>query len=117
MPDLDLANHGFTDADMDTEFDVGSFKAGPARMRLRDIVASLRRRTTRTLGAEYMYIADTATKRFFQGAWSRSARMSVLPPAERHISSSGSPPPRRSSATCTRSTSAEALLRARAATR
>ena len=66
VADLDLATYGFTDADMDTEFDVGSYKAGPARMRLRDIVQSLKDTYTRTLGAEYMYISDTATKRFFQ---------------------------------------------------
>src|SRR5690349_1042256 len=35
IPDLDLRTYGFTDADLDTPFDVGSFKAGPARMRLR----------------------------------------------------------------------------------
>ncbi len=64
--DLDLKTYGFTEADMDTEFDVGSYKAGPARMRLRDIVKSLHETYTGTLGAEYMYIADTATKRFFQ---------------------------------------------------
>ncbi len=28
LADLDLAAYGFTAADMDTEFDVGSFKAG-----------------------------------------------------------------------------------------
>ena len=66
IPDLDLRTYGFTEADMDTEFDVGSFKAGPARMRLRDIVEALRQTYTRTLGAEYMYISDTAVKRFIQ---------------------------------------------------
>jgi len=66
IADLDLRTYGFTEADMDTEFDVGSYKAGPARMRLKDLVASLQETYTRTLGAEYMYITDTATKRFFQ---------------------------------------------------
>ena len=33
LPDLDLKTYGFTEADMAAEFDVGSFKAGPARMR------------------------------------------------------------------------------------
>ena len=66
VADLDLKTYGFTEADMDTEFDVGSYMAGPARMRLRDLVKSLQETYTRTLGAEYMYIADTATRRFFQ---------------------------------------------------
>jgi 2-oxoglutarate dehydrogenase E1 component len=66
IADLDLRSYGFTEADMETEFDVGSFKAGPSRMRLREIVTALRETYTRTFGAEYMYISDTATKRFVQ---------------------------------------------------
>jgi len=66
IPDLDLASYRFTDADLDTEFDVGSFKAGAPRMRLRDIIEALQQTYTRTLGAEYMYISDTPTKRFLQ---------------------------------------------------
>src|SRR6478609_4306017 len=64
--DLDLRTYGFTETDLDTPFDVGSFKAGPARMRLRDIIAALKDTYTRTFGAEYMYISDTPTKRFVQ---------------------------------------------------
>jgi len=41
IPDLDIRTYGFTEADLDTPFDVGSFKAGPARMRLRDIIDAL----------------------------------------------------------------------------
>ncbi|MDQ6619093.1 MAG: 2-oxoglutarate dehydrogenase E1 component [Pseudomonadota bacterium] len=66
IPDLDTKTYGFTDADLETEFDVGSFKAGPQRMRLRDIIAALQETYCRTLGAEYMYISDTAVKRFVQ---------------------------------------------------
>ncbi len=66
LPDLDLRTYGFTDVDMDTEFDVGSLKAGTPRMRLRDIIAMLRETYTRTLGLEYMYISETPVKRFFQ---------------------------------------------------
>jgi 2-oxoglutarate dehydrogenase E1 component len=66
IPDLDLRTYGFTETDLDTLFDVGSFKAGPARMRLRDIIAALEETYTRTFGAEYMYISDTLTKRFVQ---------------------------------------------------
>ncbi|HXT04387.1 MAG TPA: 2-oxoglutarate dehydrogenase E1 component, partial [Casimicrobiaceae bacterium] len=66
IPDLDLRTYGFTETDLDTPFDVGSFRAGPARMRLRDIIAALKDTYTRTFGAEYMYISDTPTKRFVQ---------------------------------------------------
>src|SRR5690349_11464010 len=66
IPDLDLRTYGFTESDLATPFDVGSFKAGPARMRLRDLIAALKDTYTRTFGTEYMYISDTATKRFVQ---------------------------------------------------
>src|SRR5262245_29867926 len=41
IADLDLATYKFSEADLDTEFDVGSFKAGSSRMRLRDLIAAL----------------------------------------------------------------------------
>ncbi len=66
LADLDLAAYGFTAADMDTEFDVGSFKAGSERMRLSALIQALKDTYCRTFGAEYMYINDTATKRFVQ---------------------------------------------------
>ena len=66
IADLDLASYAFTQADLDSEFDVGSFKAGVDRMRLADLIAALKDTYCRTFGAEYMYIVDTATKRFIQ---------------------------------------------------
>ena len=66
IADLDLATYGFTDGDLDTEFDVGSFRGGTPRMRLRDLIQALKDTYCRTFGAEYMYINDTATKRFVQ---------------------------------------------------
>jgi 2-oxoglutarate dehydrogenase E1 component len=86
IADLDLATYGFTEADMDTEFDVGSFKAGGERMRLRELVAALRDTYCRSFGAEYMYIHDTATKRFVQ-QWLEPIRSKPVYSAEqkRHI--------------------------------
>ena len=81
IADLDLATYGFTEADLDTEFDVGSFKAGAERMRLRDLVQALRETYFRTFGAEYMYIHDTATKRFVQ-QWLEPIRSKAAFPAE-----------------------------------
>ncbi len=66
LADLDLSTYGFTAADMDTEFDVGSFKAGSERMRLSALIQALKDTYCRSFGAEYMYINDTATKRFVQ---------------------------------------------------
>ena len=66
IPDLDLRTYGFSEADLDTEFDVGSLKAGAQRMKLRDIIDALRDTYTRTFGAEYMYVVDTPTKRWVQ---------------------------------------------------
>jgi 2-oxoglutarate dehydrogenase E1 component len=66
IADLDLATYKFSSADLETEFDVGSFKGGTQRMRLRDLVAALKDTYCRTLGAQYMYILETAPKRFLQ---------------------------------------------------
>ncbi len=86
LPDLDLATYGFTEADMAAEFDVGSFKAGTARMRLKDIVAALQETYTRTLGLEYMYIADTPVKRFLQERVEPvRSRANYTPEQRRHI--------------------------------
>ena len=83
IPDLDLRTYGFSDADLDTEFDVGSLRAGPARMRLRDIHAALKETYTRTLGLEYMYISDSATRRFLQDRVEPARARPAFTPAER----------------------------------
>ena len=86
LADLDLRTYGFSDADLDTEFDVGSFRGGPARMRLRDIHAALKETYTRTIGLEYMYISDTATKRFLQERVEPTrSRASFTPEQRRHV--------------------------------
>ncbi len=71
---------------MDAEFDVGSLKAGAARMRLRDIIAMLRETYTRTMGLEYMYISETPVKRFVQERVEPTrSRASYTPEQRRHI--------------------------------
>jgi 2-oxoglutarate dehydrogenase E1 component len=86
LADLDFRTYGFTEGDLDTEFDVGSFKGGPARMRLRDLHAALKETYTRTIGLEYMYISDTPTKRFLQERVEPTrARASFTPDQRRHI--------------------------------
>jgi 2-oxoglutarate dehydrogenase E1 component len=69
IADLDIGTYGFTDADMEAEFDIGSYKGAPggaSRMRLRDVIAALEETYCRTFGSEYMYMSDTPQKRFIQ---------------------------------------------------
>ena len=65
IPDLDPAFHGLTDADLDVEFNTGSLAAAD-RMTLREIIRLLKAVYTDTIGAEYMYITETAQKRWIQ---------------------------------------------------
>jgi 2-oxoglutarate dehydrogenase E1 component len=69
IADLDVKTYGFTEADLDTEYDIGSFKGAPGgthRMRLRDLITALQETYCRSFGAEYMYMSDTPQKRFVQ---------------------------------------------------
>jgi 2-oxoglutarate dehydrogenase E1 component len=89
IADLDIKTYGFTEADMDTEFDIGSFKGGPAgadRMRLRDLMTALQETYCGTFGAEYMYMSDTPQKRFIQDRLEPlRSRPSYGPEFRRHI--------------------------------
>lgn len=65
IPDLDPAFHGLTEADLDTVFNTGSL-AAQDRLPLREILKIVRAVYTDTVGAEYMYITETAEKRWIQ---------------------------------------------------
>lgn len=54
-PELDLSDFGLSDADMNTEFQTGSF-IGLGKARLSDIVAKLKRIYAGDVGIEYTYI-------------------------------------------------------------
>ena len=64
-PDLDLSAHGLTFWDLDREFVTGGF-GGQRTMKLRDILGILRDSYCRTIGVEYMHIADPAQRRWMQ---------------------------------------------------
>jgi 2-oxoglutarate dehydrogenase E1 component len=69
IADLDIATYGFSTADMEAEFNIGSYQGAPGgreRMRLRDLIAALQETYCRTFGTEYMYMSDTPQKRFIQ---------------------------------------------------
>ncbi len=66
VPELELSCYGLAEADMDREFSPGSWQgmSGPAK--LRDIVANVKKTYCGTVGIEYMYISNTAEKRWIQ---------------------------------------------------
>jgi 2-oxoglutarate dehydrogenase E1 component len=66
ISDLQLAHHGFSEADFDTEFNVGSFAIGQDKMRLGDIFHALKKTYCGSIGAEYMHITSTEEKRWIQ---------------------------------------------------
>ncbi len=69
LADLDVASYGFSEADMEAEFNIGSYRGAPGggdRMRLRDLIAALQETYCRTFATEYMYMSDTPQKRFIQ---------------------------------------------------
>jgi 2-oxoglutarate decarboxylase len=64
-PDLDVLTHGLTLWDLDREFATGGF-GGQQRMKLRDVLGLLRDSYCRTIGTEYMHIADPAQRAWLQ---------------------------------------------------
>ena len=62
-PDLDLATHGLTDADLDTKFNTG-LAAGPTTSSLRELFAILRATYSASIGAEFMHISDAIQRRW-----------------------------------------------------
>src|ERR1700687_2748548 len=66
VPELELSYYGLTEADMDREFLPGSWQGAQGPMKLRDIVAAVKRTYCGTIGIEYMYISSTEEKRWIQ---------------------------------------------------
>jgi 2-oxoglutarate dehydrogenase E1 component len=65
VSDLDPGFHGLGPEDLDTVFNTGTL-AGTDRLPLRDIIKILKAVYTDTIGTEYMYITETAQKRWIQ---------------------------------------------------
>ncbi len=62
-PDLDLAVHGLSDADLDSRFNTG-LAGGAPTLTLRDLFATLRATYSSTIGAEFMHISDAIQRRW-----------------------------------------------------
>ncbi len=63
--DLDIQNHGMTLWDLDRTFPTGGF-GGRSRSSLRDILGLLRDSYCRTVGVEYMHLADRTQRKWLQ---------------------------------------------------
>ncbi|MGI5309702.1 2-oxoglutarate dehydrogenase E1 component [Rheinheimera sp. WS51] len=64
--DLELSYHDLSEADFDTEFNVGSFASGQETMKLGDLYKALEKTYCGSIGAEYMHIVSTDEKRWIQ---------------------------------------------------
>ena len=64
-PDLDIQNHGLTLWDLDRWFPTAGF-TGRQKSTLREILGLLRDSYCRTVGAEYMHLADPRHRRWLQ---------------------------------------------------
>ncbi|HQV73153.1 MAG: 2-oxoglutarate dehydrogenase E1 component [Dokdonella sp.] len=62
-PDLELAFHGLSNADLDTEFNTGSL-SGPQRLKLRDLLALLKATYASSIGVEFMHISDASQRQW-----------------------------------------------------
>ncbi|MFT4174167.1 MAG: 2-oxoglutarate dehydrogenase E1 component [Rhodocyclaceae bacterium] len=68
IAELEPSHYGFTEADLSATFNIGSFQFQDGRQAtLREILEAVRQTYCGTITAEYMYIADTAQKRWIQG--------------------------------------------------
>ncbi|MBW8028692.1 MAG: 2-oxoglutarate dehydrogenase E1 component [Ferrovum sp.] len=65
VPELTLGYHGLADLDGLMVFETGSL-VGPPQAPLSDILTRLQRSYCGTVGVEYMYLTDTAQKRWIQ---------------------------------------------------
>ncbi|WP_144718714.1 multifunctional oxoglutarate decarboxylase/oxoglutarate dehydrogenase thiamine pyrophosphate-binding subunit/dihydrolipoyllysine-residue succinyltransferase subunit [Agrococcus jejuensis] len=64
-PDLEIEQHGLSFWDLDRDFVTGGF-GGRRSAQLRDVLGVLRDTYCRTMGVEYMHIADPAQRKWFQ---------------------------------------------------
>jgi 2-oxoglutarate dehydrogenase E1 component len=82
QPDLTLAFHGLSDADLDTVFTTG-FNNGLGQLSLRDIIHTLEHSYCETLAVEYMHISNTDEVSWLQARLESKNRTESLAPALR----------------------------------
>ncbi|HZX30613.1 MAG TPA: 2-oxoglutarate dehydrogenase E1 component [Rhodocyclaceae bacterium] len=66
LPELELGTYGFSEADLNKTFNVGSFRMGTEHAKLGDLVEALKQTYCGSIGVEYMYMTQTVEKRWLQ---------------------------------------------------
>ena len=66
MPNLELAYHHLSAADLDETFQTGTFHYGDGSAKLRDLVDALEKTYCGSIGAEYMHIVDAGEQLWVQ---------------------------------------------------
>ncbi|WP_424243810.1 2-oxoglutarate dehydrogenase E1 component [Azonexus hydrophilus] len=66
LDELEPSFYGFTDADLNQTFNVGSLKGLPENAKFSDILETLKQTYCGTIGVEYMYMTDYTEKRWLQ---------------------------------------------------
>jgi 2-oxoglutarate dehydrogenase E1 component len=66
IPELDPSFYGFSEADLDTVFNISNTYFGKETASLRDLLNMLRDTYCRSIGAEFMYVSDPTEKRWLQ---------------------------------------------------
>ncbi|WP_079419917.1 2-oxoglutarate dehydrogenase E1 component [Thiomonas intermedia] len=86
IPDLDPAFYGFTDADLETVFNVSNTFFDRENLSLRELINNLRETYCGSLGAEFMYLSDQDQKRWWQQRLeSTRTRPDVDTEAKKHL--------------------------------
>ncbi|MFW2513150.1 multifunctional oxoglutarate decarboxylase/oxoglutarate dehydrogenase thiamine pyrophosphate-binding subunit/dihydrolipoyllysine-residue succinyltransferase subunit [Demequina sp. SO4-13] len=80
-PDLDVQTHGLTLWDLDRHYATGGF-GGQNRWKMREVLGRLRDAYCRTVGVEYMHIADRAQRAWLQ---ERLEKGYTKPTREEHL--------------------------------
>ncbi len=66
IPDLEPSFYGFSDADLETSFNVSNTYFGQETMSLRELINNLHETYCGSIGAEFMYLSDQGQKRWWQ---------------------------------------------------
>ena len=86
LPDLEPTFYGFTETDMDIEFNTSNTYFGKESMPLREVLQNLRETYCGTIGIEFMYITDQTEKRWWQAKFETiRSKPDFSPEKKKHI--------------------------------